>query len=257
MSVYFLLLFFVSSFSLSTPVEPETQESRSSVEPENPMALVQQMVERYQKDWYTHLTFDQKTTFYTADGQVERVQWWYEALEAPGALAIHFDEKNSGNGILFKDGVQYGYANGQAIQEMPRVHDLLVLGFDIYKQAPTKSMEQLSSVGYDMTKMYADEWQGKEVWVVGVDAPSDSVSQFWIEKDRLLFVRSLKPGRAGTMQEVLFNKYEPIKGGWVAPEVVFNMNGQRMLYEEYFNIQAPATLDSAIFNPSTFLEATW
>ena len=105
--------------------------------------------------------------------------------------------------------------------------------------------------------MDADEWQGKAVWVVGVGAPSDSVSQFWIEKDRLLFVRSLKPGRAGTIQEVLFNKYEPIKGGWVAPEVVFNMNGQRMLYEEYFNIQATATLDSAIFNPSTFLEATW
>ena len=153
--------------------------------------------------------------------------------------------------------MQYGYANGQAIQEMPRVHDLLVLGFDIYKQAPTKSMEQLSSVGYDMTKMYADEWQGKAVWVVGVDAPSDSVSQFWIEQERLLFVRSLKPGRAGTMQEVQFNKYEPIKGGWVAPEVVFTMNGQRMLYEEYFNIQVPATLDPAIFNPATFLEATW
>ena len=39
------------------------------------------------------------------------------------------------------------------------------------------------------------------------------------------------------MQEVQFNKYEPIKSGWVAPEVVFNMNGRRMLYEEYFNIQ--------------------
>ena len=174
MSVYFLLLFAVSSFSPLTTVEPETQESRSSVEPENPMALIQQMVERYQKDWYTHLIFDQKTTFYTVDGQVERVQWWYEALEAPGALAIHFDEKNSGNGILFKDGMQYGYANGQAIQKMPRVHDLLVLGFDIYKQAPTKSIEQLSSVGYDMTKLYADEWQGKAVWVVGVDEPLNS-----------------------------------------------------------------------------------
>ena len=81
--------------------------------------------------------------------------------------------------------------------------------------------------------------------------------QFWIEQKRLLFVRSLKPGRAGTMQEVQFNKYEPIKGGWVAPEVVFTMNGQRMLYEEYFNIQVPATLDPAIFNPATFLEATW
>ena len=257
MSFFLLVLFFVSSSFMSTMVEPETPKTRSSEEPDTPVELIAQMLVRYEQKWYTHLTFDQKTTFYTADGQVERVQWWYEALQAPGALAIHFDKKNSGNGILFKDGVQYGYANGQTIQEMPRVHDLLVLGFDIYKQAPTKSIEQLSSVGYDMTKLYADEWQGKAVWVVGVDVPSDSLSQFWIEQERLLFVRSLKPGRAGTMQEVQFNKYEPIKGGWVAPEVVFYMNGQRMLYEEYFNIQVPVTLDSAIFNPTTFLEATW
>ena len=229
----------------------------TKVEPYTPIELIGQMVERYEQEWYTHLTFDKKTTFYTAYGQIERIQWWYEALEAPGSLAIHFDEKNSGNGILFNKGVQYGYANGQIIQEMPRVHDLLVLGFDIYKQAPLKSVEQLRSVGYDMSKMYTDKWQGKAVWVVGVDAPSDSLAQFWIEQERLLFVRSLKPGRAGTMQEVQFNKYEPIKGGWIAPEVVFNMNGQLMLYEEYFNIQVPATLDSAIFNPATFLEASW
>jgi len=229
----------------------------TKVEPYTPIELIGHMVERYEQEWYTHLTFDQKTTFYTAYGQIERIQWWYEALEAPGSLAIHFDEKNSGNGILFNNGVQYGYANGQIIQEMPRVHDLLVLGFDIYKQAPLKSVEQLRSVGYDMSKMYTDKWQGKAVWVVGVDAPSDSLAQFWIEQERLLFVRSLKPGRAGTMQEVQFNKYEPIKGGWVAPEVVFYMNGQLMLYEEYFNIQVPATLDSTIFNPATFLEASW
>ncbi|MBK97470.1 MAG: hypothetical protein CL672_01600 [Balneola sp.] len=257
MIIYLIVLSFLSSSFISSISEPETPKTRSSQKPDNPLELIQQMVERYGQEWYTHLTFDQKTTFYTADGQVERIQWWYKALEAPGALAIHFDKKNSGNGILFKDGVQYGYANGQAIQEIYKVHDLLVLGFDIYKQASLKSVEQLRSVGYDMSKMYSDRWQDKAVWVIGVDSPSDSIAQFWIEQERLLFVRSLKPGRAGIMQEVQFNKYEPIKGGWVAPEVIFNMNGQRMLHEEYFNIQVPATLDSAIINPDTFLEATW
>jgi hypothetical protein len=245
--ILFLLLFQLTS-------EPENPGTRSNP---SPLALLEEMVERYQDSWYSYLTFDQKTTFYDQNGDVERTQWWFEALQAPGALAIHFDEKNSGNGILFHEGIQYGYANGEKIQELARIHDLLVLGFDVYKQSPEKTREQLEMVGYDMTKMYEDEWQGKAVWVVGVDAPSNDAPQFWIEQDRLLFVRSIKPGRAGTVQEVQFNRYEPVKGGWVAPEVVFNMNGQRMLYEEYFNIQVPTVLDSAIFKPDTFLEASW
>jgi hypothetical protein len=247
---YFLL--FLLFFQLTS--EPENPGTRSNP---SPLALLEEMVERYQDSWYSYLTFDQKTTFYDQNGDVERTQWWFEALQAPGALAIHFDEKKSGNGILFHEGNQYGYANGEKIQELARIHDLLVLGFDVYKQSPEKTREQLEMVGYDMTKMYEDEWQGKAVWVVGVDAPSNDAPQFWIEQDRLLFVRSIKPGRAGTVQEVQFNRYEPVKGGWVAPEVVFNMNGKRMLYEEYFNIQAPTVLDSAIFKPDTFLEASW
>ena len=247
----FVILFLLF---LQVSAEPENLETRS--EP-TPLSLLEQMVERYQDTWYSYVTFDQKTTFYDANGEVERTQWWFEALQAPGALAIHFDEMNSGNGILFRDGIQYGFANGEKIQELPRIHDLLVLGFDVYKQQPEKTFEQLETVGYDMTKMYEDQWQDKAVWVVGVDAPSEEAPQFWIEQDRLLFVRSVKPGRAGTVQEVQFNRYEPIKGGWIAPEVVFNMNGQHMLYEEYFNIQVPTALDSTIFNPDTFLDASW
>ena len=37
-----------------------------------------------------------------------------------------------------------------------------------------------------MTKIYADEWQGKAVWVVGADAPSDSLAQFWIEQEHFI-----------------------------------------------------------------------
>ena len=93
MIIYLIVLSFLSSSFISSISEPETPKTRSSQEPDNPLELIQQMVERYGQEWYTHLTFDQKTTFYTADGQVERIQWWYKALEAPGALAIHFDKK--------------------------------------------------------------------------------------------------------------------------------------------------------------------
>lgn len=219
--------------------------------------VIEEMYHTYKNDWYDKLTFRQKTTFFGPDGKVQRIQTWYEAMEIPGKLAIKFEEKDSGNGILFRNHKQYGYANRQLIQEVRRVHDLLVLGFDIYRQHPDSSAAQLTTAGYDITKMYEDEWQGRPVYVVGTSEPDSSKAQFWIDKERLVFVRSLKPGRAGTLQEVQFNKYEQLEGGWIAPEVIFKANGQTGLLEEYSAISVPDSINQAIFDHRSFVDAEW
>lgn len=219
--------------------------------------VIEAMHREYQSVWYRNLTFKQRTTFYGPDGKVQRIQTWHEAMEIPGKLAIKFDEKNSGNGILFRNQKQYGYANGELIQEMKRVHDLLVLGFDVYRQHPDSTVAQLSGAGYNIADVYEDEWQGRPVYVVGTSEPDSSKAQFWIDKERLVFVRSLKPGRAGTLQEVQFNKYEQLEGGWIAPEVIFNANGQTGLLEEYSEIAVPDSINQAVFDPRTFVDAEW
>ncbi|MTI88165.1 MAG: hypothetical protein FH748_09370 [Balneolaceae bacterium] len=219
--------------------------------------VIKAMHQKYQDTWYEYLTFEQKTTFYGPGEKIQRTQAWYEAMHIPGSLAIKFDEKGSNNGILFNNNVQYGYANGQMIQESARVHELLVLGFDVYGQPVDSTLEQLEAVGYDLAKMYEDEWQGREVYVVGVNLPDNRKPQFWIDKERLYFVRSITAGRQNTVQEVQFNKYERLGGGWIAPEVIFLVNGQRGLLEEYSKITIPDTLDADIFNPKTFAATTW
>lgn len=212
---------------------------------------------KYEGKWYKHLTFLQKTTFYGQDGSVQREQDWYEALTLPGKLAIRFDEKQSVNGILFHEGMQYGYANGQKIQEVERVHELLVLGFDVYHQSPDITANQLVSRGFDLEVMYEDEWQGRAVYVIGTAEPDTTIPQFWIDKERLVFVRNFTVGRQNTIQEVQFNKYERLGGGWIAPEVIFKANGFMGLFEEYTQIQIPDTLDQEIFNPELFTVTVW
>ena len=182
---------------------------------------------------------------------------WYEAMSLPGQLAIKFDDIESNNGLLFLQGQQYGYANGTIIQQMERVHELLVLGFDVYHQSPDETATQLSSVGYDIEKFYEDEWQGRPVYVVGVSEPDSTTPQFWVDKERLYFVRNITIGRMNTVQEVQFNKYERLGEGWIAPEVIFSANGFRGLLEEYSEIMIPDTVNAAIFDPETFVTAEW
>ncbi|WP_018127853.1 hypothetical protein [Balneola vulgaris] len=215
------------------------------------------MQNQYKDTWYKHLTFTQETIFYGAGERIERTQTWYEAMSLPGKLAIKFDDKASGNGILFNDGVQHGYANGMKIQEMNRVHDMLVLGFDVYHQSVDKTAEQLETYGYDLSKTYVDEWQGRSVYVVGVDKPDSTKAQFWIDQERLVYVRSLTIGRQNTIQEVRFNKYQKIGEAWIAPEVVILINGMKGLEERYTEIDTPDTLNPLIFDPASFVEADW
>ncbi len=243
--LFFLLLFLVQS------TQTQAQEITSGYD------VVTAMYNTYQGKWYKHLTFTQKTTFYNQDGSVERTQDWYEALTLPAKLAIKFDDKASTSGILFRDGIQYGYANGELIREVERDHELLILGFDVYHQNPNITATKLSGLGFDLEKAYEDVWQGRPVYVVGVDAPDSTAPQFWIDKERLYFVRNIIIGRFDTVQEVQFNKYERLGKGWIAPEVVFKANGFTGLLEEYSQIVISDTLNQEIFNPVRFTETVW
>lgn len=224
---------------------------------ENGFDVLQAMHNEYDGKWYKYLTFTQKTSFYGQNGTIARTQDWYEALSLPGKLAIRFDTEDSNNGILFNDGIQYGYANGQLIQEAERVHDLLVLGFDVYHQPPDITAAQLTKQGFNLEEMYEDEWRGRPVYVIGVNEPDTTVPQFWVDKERLYFVRNYTVGRLNTIQEVQFNKYERLGKGWIAPEVIFKANGFLGLHEEYTQIVIQDTLNSEIFNPVVFPEDVW
>lgn len=238
---------------LCTPFKKiEAQESIS-----NGFDIINAMYEKYEGKWYKNLTFTQKTSFYGQKGNLEREQMWYEAMTMPGRLAIKFDDKQSNNGILFNNGIQYGYANGQLIQEVKRTHELLVLGFDIYHQDPNLTATQLSGNGYDLDKMYEDVWQSRPVYVLGVDAPDSTKPQIWVDKERLYFVRNITIGRQNTIQEVQFNKYERLGQGWIAPEVIFKANGYLGLLEEYSQIVIPDSIDAEIYNPVMFTETDW
>jgi len=220
--------------------------------------LVQAMQKKYAKSWYKTATFVQKTTNYQADG-TKKVETWYEALSVPGNLRIDFTPVNDGNGILFTNYQIYIFKNGKQDSIRPFVHPLLVLGFDIYRLPTADVLEKLKRLKFDLSIFREDTWQGKPVYVVGAKQGDLHSPQFWIDKKNLYFVRMIRPaGRDGAQtQETQFNKYVRLGGGWMAPEVIFMVDGKTVTTEEYSDMRAEVVLDSKLFDPQYWTTVHW
>ena len=220
--------------------------------------LLRAMQKKYAGKWYKTVTFTQKTTEYQEDG-TGKSSIWYEAISMPGKLRIDFDPVKDGNGFLFAGDNFYDIKAGKVERSREFVHPLILLGFDVYFLPVEQTMKKLKDIGFDLSIMREDTWQGRPVYVVGAKQGDLHSAQFWIDKENLYFVRMLRPAgkeRKGT-SETQFNKYVKMKeGGWVAAEVIFLMDGKRVGDEEYSDIRANVALDEKLFDPQSWTTAT-
>lgn len=242
----FLLLLLLASLASTATAKVKTTED-----------LVSAMQKKHAKSWYRTLTFVQKSTTFKPDGTSESVIW-YEALNAPGKLRIDIDPLKDGNGFMYANGNQYVVKGGKLIDTKQRINPLLLLGFDIYFQPAADTIGHLKEMGYDVTKLHEDTWQGRPAYVVGADAGDARSHQFWIDKQNLYFVRLIEPvGKdKEKSQEIQFNKYQKAQGGgWVSPEVVVLLDGKRVFMEEYSEIKTRVKLDDRLFDPQHWTTA--
>jgi outer membrane lipoprotein-sorting protein len=219
--------------------------------------VLRAMHDRY-PNWYTTLTFTQKSTTYNADG-TNKAETWYEAAMLPGKLRIDVGPPSAGNGILLSDGNAAFFRDGKQAGERPLVNMLLVLGFDVYRQAPETSIKVVKGEGYDLAKLHDDTWDGKPVYVVGAEKGNLNARQFWVEKDTLLFVRELEPAREDPkkFEDIRFMDYRKVDGGWLAGRVEVHQDDRLTFSEEYSDIQINPKLDPAVFDAKQFTSVHW
>ena len=241
-----VLLPFVLAASSAPPrhVPPPTGE-----------ALVRQMHDRYAGKWYRTLTFVQTSAF--ADGRTET---WYEAAEIPGKLRIDIAPLDSMNVVVFRSDSLYVFRGGKLRAAKPQVHPLMVLGFDVYAKPVEETIRKLRDRKIDLSKVREAQWQGRPAWVVGAAEGDTTSAQFWIDQERLLFVRLIEMGEGpsgAALEETQFNKYEPLGGGWIAPECIFIINGKLFLTETYADIRADPPLAPSTFAVDTYRTPAW
>jgi len=215
--------------------------------------LLRAMHDRYAGSWYKTLTFTQKSTTYNPDGTT-KVETWYEAALLPGKLRIDIGPPADAHAYLLSDGNATIFEKGKDARSRPLVNLLLVLGFDVYKQPPETTLKIVQSEKIDTSKFHEESWQDRPVYVVGAEKGDIKSSQFWIDKERLLFVRLFQPARANPADtdDIRFVNYQPLAGAWIAARVEI-WNGEKLVFtEEYSNIKANPKLDAALFDPKQF-----
>jgi outer membrane lipoprotein-sorting protein len=232
--------------------------SASNAKISNTNELISAMQKKYGKSWYKTATFVQETTNFEPDG-TSKVETWYEAMSVPGSLRIDFTPTKEGNGILFTDGKIYVFKNGKVDNTRPFEHPLLILGFDIYRAPAGDVVAKLQALKFDLSQFREDMWQGRPVYVVGAKAGDLHSPQFWIDQENLYFVRMIRPGgKDGTQtQETQFNKYQKLAGGWMAPEVIFMVDGKVVTTEKYSDIRGDVKLDPKLFDPQFWTTVHW
>jgi hypothetical protein len=220
--------------------------------------LVRQMHARYAATWYHTLTFTQTTTF-----PGEPVETWYEAGTIPGKLRIDIAPLDSQTAILFIGDSTIVFKGGARKSARQDRNLLMTLGFDVYAQPPETTAAQLAAAGIDLGKLREDRWHGTKVWVVGADRGDTTTSQFWIEQDRLLFVRLIevnaakRPGGPADVLDITFENYQRLARAWVAPKVVIRLNGKEVQREEYRDVRADRPLPPELYDTRTYHKADW
>jgi outer membrane lipoprotein-sorting protein len=216
------------------------------------------MHDRYAKTWYKTLTFTQKSTTYNADG-TSKAKIWHEALAVPAKLRIDIGPPADNNGYLMVDGSLTVLKAGKEVANRPRVNMLLVLGFDVYGQSPEATAKVAKDEGFDLTKVHEDTWEGRPVYVVGAEKGDLKAKQFWIDENRGLFVRLFEPTQsdATKFQDVRFEDYREMAGGWVAARVEVHVDDKIVFSEDYTDIQCNTKLDAGTFDPRQFSATHW
>jgi hypothetical protein len=245
MSLRILALVLLAALVAGAPAAAQVNPQITDAE-----SLVRAMHDRYKDTWYSTLTFTQTTTRVLPNDSVV-VEEWRESAAIPGRLRIDMGPPEQGRTVIYSRDSSFVLNQGRVVRRVDRWNDLMILGFDVYRQPPERTLQQLRRGGYDLSKFHVDSLDGVPVYVVGAERGDAAGKQFAIEADRLLFMRLIDPvpNQPGTAQHVWFRGYQPLGQAWIAPEVEVLVDGRRVFHEAYADIRIGMPLDDALFSP--------
>jgi hypothetical protein len=223
--------------------------ARAQAFPKTGNEVIAAMNQRYADSWYRTLTFVQQTTRRTAGDSVVK-ETWKESMIIPGRLRIDVENVTPPRTYIY-NGDSLFVIRGDSVTRLAQRNVLLIMGFDVYRQLPEKTVGSVTALHFPMTPVRGDDWQGREVFVIGAAKGDLHSPQLWIDRDRLLFVRGLEPDPRDSTKtiEYRFDNYTLTPGGWISKTVVMSSGGKQLQKEEYSDIEMDKKLDGKMFVP--------
>jgi len=213
----------------------------------------------YDGKWYHTLTFTQKTTIRRPDG-TQAVETWYESLrhtpERGVQLRIDRGEPAKGNGLLFTADSTWVVRNGALAATRGDGNEFLPLIEGVYVQPVERTVREVAAMKVDLSRVRADRWASRPVWVVGAAAGDTTSPQLWVDAERNVLVRMILAGADGRPPlDVSLDGYVPAGRGWLATKVAISAGGVPMQTEEYSDWKADVPLAAGLFDPATWTSA--
>lgn len=235
----------VAALVLGTPAAAQVNPQITDAE-----SLVRRMQGRYADSWYSTLTFTQTTSRVLPNDSVS-VETWREWAAIPGRLRIEMGPPEEGRTVIFNRDSTFVLQHGRVVRRLDRWNELMILGFDAYKQPPEHTLTQLRRAGFDLSKFHVDSIDNVPVYVVGAERGDSLSKQFAVEANRLLFMRMAEgiPDQPGKVQYLWFRNYQPVGSAWLAPEVEVLVDGKRIFHESYADIRVDTPVDDSRFDP--------
>src|SRR5689334_2964249 len=135
------------------PARPETPAINDG------RSLVTAMRQKYNAQWFKTLSFTQNNTLYLTRGGATNSQW-REYVAVPGKLRIDYLPLTQRSGVLFDGSRVHTFDNGRAIDVQPGVNAQLLVTTDVYAIPVERSVQLLDSLGFDLSRLRRDTWEG-------------------------------------------------------------------------------------------------
>jgi outer membrane lipoprotein-sorting protein len=213
-------------------------------------AVIQAMHDRYAKTWYHTLTFTQKTTRRTP-ADTMAIETWKEEAMLPGRLRINIQRASGNLAAIYSGDSVFVVRGDSTVSRAASRNILLIMGFDVYGQPAGQTLAVLHGEHYATTSVREDTWEGRPVYVIGAPAGDTRTAQIWVDKERLLYVRSIQPdGRDSTKtSEYRFDNYVQVPHGWLSEKVLAFDDGKLTQQEEYTDVRTDVPVDPKVFVP--------
>lgn len=130
-------------------------------QPASGRELIRQMYEKNHARFYTTLTFSQEVLNYRNDSLLSK-DVWHEAYLSPSNLILKFTSWESCNGVIFANDSLYTFEKGALKSTRYRMHDLLVLGFDVNNITPEESITRTEKMGYNLNRIEPSTCMGRK-----------------------------------------------------------------------------------------------
>lgn len=258
-AAFALATLFLAACGSKQPDIPPSPTGVVRIAPRTGEDLVRAMHAAHAATWYRTLTFVQTTSFPGRPSQT-----WYEAGAIPGKLRIDIAPLDSMNMTMYSGDSAYVFRGGRRVAARKDRNLLMTLGFDVYGQDPDTTIRQLGEQDVDLSRLHQTTWQGRPVWVAGAVEGDTTSNQFWVDMDRLVFVRLIQQQRNPNQEDapaarldIEFNNYQRLAGGWIAPEVVIRVNGREVMREVYADMRADVSLPADLFDTETYRRPGW